>query len=267
VISFAPRPLYSGESAIVLIGLEAGRAPEPVWREISCPCWESNSGRPGRSLTLYRLCYLSTIVCPSSNAIFIKMIIQKSFLKPVFWFFFFSIGCYGLICDAVPLVWNVIVKRIWRQQFQQTPSVIFRNDWDNVRFPFELFHRLPFGDIQRYGYAACFTTIRCFELQRRKHGILPSLLHRSIYWAVSCVVPRTNYPYSNSPKKVRSSCNAFHLYSGRVRFEPRSRYWLVWLRFFVVSLNPSRQIPRENLRLGQDCFIHILHNSLLIKLS
>jgi hypothetical protein len=54
----APSALSLGKSPPSPIGWEAGWAPKLVWtlwREKSGPCWESNPGRPARSLSLSRL--------------------------------------------------------------------------------------------------------------------------------------------------------------------------------------------------------------------
>jgi hypothetical protein len=68
VVSFTPLSLYSwGKSPPVPIEWEAGWVPKPDWtlwrREKSCPCRESNTGRPSCSPSLYRLSYSDSVNC------------------------------------------------------------------------------------------------------------------------------------------------------------------------------------------------------------
>jgi hypothetical protein len=61
------------------------------------------------------------------------------------------------------------------------------------------------------------------------------------YWLEVTIRWRQNYCFGNT----------LHLHSGGASFEFQPGYRLFWLGYFEVNFSPSRQIPKECLRLGQ----------------
>jgi hypothetical protein len=56
-------------------------------------------------------------------------------------------------------------------------------------------------------------------------------------------------------EEVGSSGTSSDLYLERARFESWLEHWLFWLRYFMVFLSPSTQVPEWYLILGNNCYL------------